>query len=420
MQTTPARSKTSSLVLIGFLFFIFGFITWLNGTLIPFLKTICELNHQQASLVTFAFFISYFVMALPSSAILRFTGYKKGMSMGLGIMAIGCLIFIPAAMQRTYNLFLLGLFTQGLGLSILQTASNPYVTILGPIESAARRISIMGICNKIAGFTSPIIFGALLLGNLDVLSNDLSAMHHTEDKEQLLSAISQRIVNPYLTLTAVLILAALFIWFSPLPDLKEETDRQESSSHTKDSIWAYPHLFLGTLAIFTYVGVEVLAGDYIISLGTYLQLPLSYAKYLTSLTLFFMIAGYFVGVLLTPRYISQENLLKINLILSLILTLGLLSFQGEMAVIMLALLGFTHAIMWPAIWPMSLKDLGRHTKTGSALLIMGIAGGAIIPLIYGYLSDVSGNLQLSFWIMIPCYLYMLYFAVWGHKIRIKK
>src|SRR5690606_31875861 len=196
-------------------------------------------------------------------------------------------------------------------------------------------------------------------------------------------------------------LAAMCILFSPLPDLKGETDRQESSSHTKDSIWAYPHLFLVALAIFTYVGVEVLAGDYIISLGTYLQLPLSYAKYLTSLTLFFMIAGYFVGVLLTPRYISQENLLKINLILSLILTLGLLSFQGEMAVIMLALLGFTHAIMWPAIWPMSLKDLGRHTKTGSALLIMGIAGGAIIPLIYGYLSDVSGNLQLSFWIMIP-------------------
>ncbi len=417
MQQTRPNSILVQLLLVGFLYFVFGFITWLNGTLIPFLKTACQLNYKQASLVTFAFFISYFVMALPSSAILRKTGFKNGMSLGLIIMAAGCIVFIPAALQRNYNIFLIGLFTQGLGLSILQTAVNPYVTILGPIDSAAKRISIMGICNKFAGFLSPIILGSILLSNLDDLNAQVTSTTDPAAQALILDELAARIINPYTVLTIVLLLAALFIRFSALPEVKDDEpgpDADQGIAHR--SLWSHTYLFLGAFAIFTYVGVEVLAGDYIINFGSYLGVPIEYAKYLTSLTLFFMIAGYFLGVFLTPRYLSQEKLLRINLVLSLGLVAGVLTTTGETAVVMLSLLGFTHAIMWPAIWPMSIKGLGRYTKTGSALLIMGIAGGAVVPYLYGALTDASANPQQSFWIMIPCYLYMLFFAFSGHKI----
>ncbi len=336
------------------------------------------------------------------------------MSLGLVIMALGCLTFIPAAMQRNYTFFLIGLFIQGLGLTILQAASNPYVTIIGPIESAAKRISMMGIANKAAGFLSPIILGTILLSNLDNLNEELK--NTTGDNTELLNALADRIINPYIVLTVVLLLVALFIRLSPLPEIKDEEEDAQAEGNSRP-LSSYTYLFLGAFAIFAYVGVEVLAGDYIINYGSYLGVPIEYAKYLTSLTLAFMVAGYFLGVFLTPKILSQEALLRICLVLSLIFITGVLVTDGKTSVLLLSLLGFTHAIMWPAIWPMSIKDLGRHTKIGSALLIMGIAGGAIIPLIYGWLSDMNGgNLKQSFWIMIPCYLYILFFAIKGHKI----
>jgi MFS transporter, FHS family, L-fucose permease len=422
MQNNNRNSYATSIFLVGTLFFIFGFITWLNGTLIPFLKTTCQLNNREATLVTFAFFISYFVMAIPSSAILKKTGFKNGMSLGLIIMAVGCLTFIPAAMQRNYSIFLTGLFIQGLGLSILQTASNPYVTIIGPIESAAKRISLMGICNKAAGFLSPIILGSILLSNMDNMKAELEKNTDPTAQNIILTELSGRIITPYIILTIVLVLVAIFIRYSPLPDV-QDNDNPDAAELVgeKRSLASHTYLILGALAIFAYVGVEVLAGDYIINYGSYLGVPIEYAKYLTSLTLAFMVGGYLLGVVLTPKIMSQEALLRICLLLSLVFIGGVLLTSGKTSVLMLALLGFTHAIMWPAIWPMSIKDLGRHTKTGSALLIMGIAGGAIIPYIYGSISDANGgNLQSAFWIMIPCYLYILFFATIGHKIGWKK
>lgn len=417
MQNDTKKSYAVSLILIACLYFIFGFITWLNGTLIPFLKTACQLNNKQASLVTFAFFISYFVMALPSSAILKKTGFKNGMSLGLIAMATGCVIFIPAAMQRNFTFFLTGLFIQGLGLAILQTAVNPYVTIIGPIESAAKRISMMGIFNKAAGFLSPIILGTILLSNMDTLNKQLANNTDTATNETILNELASRIINPYITLTIVLVIVAILIRISPLPEIhEEEKPEADVTDADRRSLGSFTYLFLGALAIFAYVGVEVLAGDYIINFGSYLGVPIEYAKYLTSLTLAFMVAGYFMGVFLTPKIMSQETLLKICLVLSLVFVSGMLFTTGKTAVLLLSLLGFTHAIMWPAIWPMSIKGLGRHTKTGSALLIMGIAGGAVIPFIYASLADSTGNLQSAFWIMIPCYLYILFFAIKGHKI----
>ncbi len=419
MANNRDKSYGVSIFLIGTLFFIFGFITWLNGTLIPYLKTTCQLDDEQASLVTFAFFISYFVMAIPSSIILKKTGFKNGMGLGLIVMAIGCLIFIPAAQQRNYNYFLTGLFVQGLGLTILQAASNPYVTIIGPIESAAKRISIMGIANKAAGFLIPIILGGILLKNVDKLNEQLAGDISAVQKNEILDTLAQRIISPYIILTVVLVLVAIFIRLSPLPNIKDE-ENETKENEKRRPLSSYTYLFLGALAIFAYVGVEVLAGDYIIRYGQFLDVPTEYAKYLTSLTLFFMVAGYLMGVVLTPKYMSQEKLLRICLIASLVLITGVLLSLGKVSVLLLSLLGFTHAIMWPAIWPMSIKGLGGHTKIGSALLIMGIAGGAIIPLIYGSLSKSSGDLQQSFWIMIPCYLYILFFATKGHLIGYKK
>lgn len=415
MQQGNKNSYATSLFLVGCLFFIFGFITWLNGTLIPFLKAACQLNNFQSYFVTFAFFISYFVMAIPSSVILKKTGFKKGMSLGLVAMAAGTILFIPAAMQRNYALFLAGLFTQGLGLAILQTAVNPYVTILGPEESAARRISIMGVANKAAGILSPIILASILLSNIDGINEQLATATDAAAKDQLLDELARRIINPYIVLTITLLLLALLIRISPLPEVDEEEENPDTEKAGTASLAQHPYLFLGAIAIFFYVGVEVIAGDSIISYGTYLGISIDTAKFFTSLTLGFMVAGYFLGIILTPKIISQETALKICAVLGITFTIGVLTTSGITSVFFLAALGLAHSIMWPAIWPMSLKGLGKFTKRGAAFLIMGIAGGAIMPLLYGWLGDKS-NLQTAYWMMIPCYLYILYFAVSGHRV----
>jgi glucose/galactose transporter len=418
-MTNPKQSYTTSLILVGCLYFIFGFVTWLNGSLIPFLQTACELTDFQAYLVTFAFYISYFVMALPSSYILNKTGFKKGMSLGLVIMAIGSIIFIPAANERNYVYFLTGLFMQGVGLAVLQTAVNPYVTILGPEETAAKRISIMGIANKAAGISSPLILASVLLQGIDPLNEQLKNITDTAQRSQLLNELAQRIVNPYIIMTIVLVILALLILASPLPNLKdEEVNPEELQNKEKSSITAHPYLFLGAIAIFLYVGVEVIAGDTIINYGKYFNMPMDNAKFFSSITLSCMVGGYFLGIALMPKVISQETALKICAILGLVLTTGVLLTSGLTSVILVATLGIAHSLMWPAIFPMSLKGLGRHTKRGAAFLIMGIAGGAILPLIYGQLADMT-NRQMAYLIMLPCYLYILYFAVKGHLVGYK-
>lgn len=419
MQNEKKQSYTTSLVLVGCLFFVFGFITWLNGTLIPFLKAACELTNFQSYFVTFAFFISYFVMALPSSAILKKTGFKKGMSLGLLVMALGAILFIPAAMQRNYVLFLTGLFTEGLGLAILQTAVNPYVTILGPEESAASRISMMGIANKAAGMLGPAYMAGILLTGIDDIKEKVATATDPAVKEQLLNELSNRIINPYIVLTIVLVVLAMLVRFSPLPDLNDEDENPDADTSVHPSLGHHTYLFLGALAIFFYVGVEVIAGDSIISYGTSMGIPIDEAKWFTSFTLGCMVAGYFCGIFLTPRILSQETFLRICTIMGTLLVLGVITLHGKASIYCLAALGFAHAIMWPAIWPMSLKGLGKFTKTGSALLIMGIVGGALIPLLYGKLVDSMGN-QQAYWVMLPCYFYILFFATMGHKIGYKK
>lgn len=418
-------SKKTNLLpifILGALFFIFGFVTWLNGTLIPYLKIACELDTFQSLLVAFAFYISYFVMALPSSWILERTGYKRGMMLGLLVMAVGALIFIPAAQSRTYGLFLTGLFIIGTGLSVLQTASNPYVIILGPIESAAKRISIMGICNKVAGVLAPIILGAIILADADTFVAGLGQLS-PEAKALQLDSLASRVIMPYSAMAAVLVALALMIRFSPLPEIEAEEEVVDDSPTAvhKTSVLQFPNLVLGVVALFVYVGAEVIAGD---TIGTYGQsqgIPLSEAKSFTSYTLAAMVIGYIVGIIAIPKYITQERALTASAIVGVVFSLIVLLTQGYASVFFVAMLGLANALVWPAVWPLAVGGLGKFTKTGAALLIMAIAGGALMPLLYGRLADLPAvGPKLAYAILIPCYLFVLYYGMKGHKIGSQK
>ena len=302
-----ANSYTYSLFIIGTLFFIFGFVTWLNGTLIPFLKLACDLQTDaQALLVTFAFYMAYFFLAIPSSYILSRTGFKKGMALGLLVMAGGALLFIPAAYSRSFGVFLTGLFVQGMGLSLLQTASNPYISIIGPIESAASRISIMGICNKVAGALSPLILSAIVLSDASAIEVQIQEATDAAMRSELLGNLAQRIITPYLVMAGVLVLLAVMIRFSALPEIENDSEELADTalSQNKTHVLQFPHLVLGAVCIFVYVGVEVMAGDVIGPYGKAQGISLDETKNFTSFTLWSMVAGYMVGIATIPKYIQ--------------------------------------------------------------------------------------------------------------------
>jgi FHS family L-fucose permease-like MFS transporter len=414
----PASSQQNrSIVIIGSLFFIFGFVTWLNSVLIPYLKISCELTNFEAYLVAFAFYISYLVMAIPSAWVLKQTGFKKGMSAGLLVMGVGALLFVPAALTRTYGLFLLGLFVQGTGLAVLQTAANPYITILGPRESAAKRISIMGICNKVAGALAPIALGAVALKDADALVKRLGSLSAAAKAAEL-DALAARVVTPYLLMLGVLVVLAALIYFSSLPEI--DTDHEDeavaAANTNKSSVFHFPHLILGALAMFFYVGVEVIAGDTIISYGASQGIALATAKFFTTCTLVAMIVGYGVGIVAIPRFISQEKALQVSAVTGVLFALGALFTTGYTSVLFISLLGLANSLIFPAIWPLAIDGLGRFTKLGSSLLIMAIAGGAVLPPLYGLLADYSSP-QRAYWLVIPCYLFLLFYGAAGHKFR---
>lgn len=421
----PSSTYVQQMLIICALFFVFGFITWLNGTLIPFLQLACDLDDKQALFVTFAFYIAYAVFALPSSTILKKTGFKNGMALGLFIMAIGCAIFIPAAQQRDFVFFLTGLFIQGAGLAILQTASNPYVAIIGPIESAAQRISIMGICNKVAGALSPLILGAIVLKDANEVEDKLAVATNQIERLSLLDELAGKVILPYIILALALSLVAFLVKKSSLPEIDaEKEDISEAGTtirNTRTSVLAYPHLVLGVICLFLYVGVEVMAGDVIGNYGRAMGMSFQETKYFTTFTLAAMLVGYIIGIYTIPKYISQQTSLKLAAILGMVFTLGAYFTEGYTAVTFIALLGLANAPMWPAIFPLAINKLGRFTKTGSALLIMGIAGGAIIPQIYAHLKSDFGiaNNTAFLWCMLPAYLYIFYYAVKGYKMGLK-
>lgn len=420
MSENNKASVSYQIAIIGVLFFIFGFITWANGSLIPYLKIACELSSTQSYYVASAFFAAYFIMAIPSSLILKKTGFKNGMSLGLFVMALGALLFIPAAQTRTYNLFLLGLFIIGTGLALLQTAANPFVTVLGPIESAAQRISIMGICNKIAGICAIYVLGSITLKDADGIQAKLLTLTGAAKATEL-DALAARVIQPYMILASILAVLAVIIYFIKMPDVhEEETNVDSELSKSKSSIFQFPHLLLGALAIFFYVGVEVISYDTFAGFGEYLGYKLDIARNFATYTGYALLAGYIFNIVAIPSFISQQKAMFWLTMLSMVLVILSVFTTGKTAVVCFMLLGFSNAIMWPAIWPLAIDGLGKFTKTGSALLIMGIVGGAVLPPLYGKISELINNKQMAYIIMIPAYLFILYYAMAGHKVGREK
>lgn len=428
-MTKSNQNFMYQITIIGILFAVFGLVTWLNGILIPFLKTSCELTDQQSYYVATAFFAAYFFLALPSSFILNKLGTKMGMSVGLVIMALGCFLFIPAANARSFPLFLSGLFVIGTGLALLQTAANPYVSVIGSPDSAATRISIMGICNKLMGIVGNLILASVLIKDSDkALKEQIATMTDLAEKSRALDTIASRVVMPYALLGIFLVIVAVVIYKSSLPDIREETGSENDAdtplSRTKTSVLQFPHVILGALAIFFYVGAEVIAGDLIGTYGKNLGIAEDRTKYFTSFGLIGLLAGYAANIILIPRVVKQETWLTVSAILGILMSIATLFVAPEIAIALIVALGFANAVMWPAIFPLGIKDLGRFTSTGSALLIMGIVGGAILPPFYGWLYETSGlglDFRASFSvIMVICYAYILWFGLLGHKIGLKK
>ncbi|MBD1422816.1 sugar MFS transporter [Sphingobacterium chuzhouense] len=421
------RETTISIGIIALLFFIFGFLSWINAILIPYFKIACELTHFQSYLVAFAFYIAYFVMSVPSSYLLKAVGFKKGMMVGFLALATGAFIFIPAAMTRTYEVFLAGLFTIGVGLAILQTAANPYITILGPKERAAQRISIMGICNKFAGILAPILFAAAVLRPTDQAMFDSLADMTDTDRAAALDELIRRVIVPYAVVGVAMLLIGIGVRYSPLPEINtdEESEEVAETNSNKTSIFQFPHLILGAVAIFIHVGAQVISIDTIINYAGSMGISLVEAKVFPSYTLAMAIVGYFLGIAVTPRLISQTTLLQIVTVLGAVLSLLIVYAKGEVTFLghtadisiwFITLLGISNSLTWAGIWPLALDGLGRFTKVGASLMIMGLCGNAILPMVYGYFADGYG-LREAYWVLLPCYLYLVYYAVYGHKIR---
>ena len=432
-NATESHSKRMmyiAIAIVGMMFFIFGFVSWVNAILIPYFRIACELTNFQSYLVTFAFYIAYLVMSIPASFVLKRAGFKKGIMYGFFCMVTGAMLFVPAALIRTYWFFLIGLFSIGTGLTILQAAANPYITIVGPIESAAKRISIMGICNKFAGIIAPLIFAAIILKSSDsVIFEQLNVGAFSEaEKDVVLDGLIRRVIWPYSILSIFLFAVGIFIRYSVLPEINQEEENKEvetddGKSHT--SILQFPYLLMGAVAMFLHVGTQVIAIDTIIGYANSMHMDLLEAKVFPSYTLTATICGYIMGIILIPKYLSQKRAFQICCTLGLIFSLGVVlsnmqvSFWGHdanLSIWFLVLLGFPNSLIYAGIWPLSIRGLGRFTKIGSSLLIMGLCGNAILPLIYGHFADLF-SVKQAYWVLIPCYLYLMFFSLYGHKIE---
>lgn len=421
------RSTVMGIAMIGVVFFIMGFVSWVNSILIPFFKLACQLTTFQSYFVTFAFYIAYLFMSVPVAYMLKHTGYKRGLTYGFMMLATGAALFVPAAMCRAYPLFLTGLFTMGTGLAVLQSAANPYITIIGPIETAARRISIMGVCNKFAGIISPLIFSAVVLGKSKIIVEQLQHNMLTgEDKEIALRMLLDKVIMPYTVLAILLVCIGLWIYFSKLPDINPE-DEDESVTHAnegKTSIFHFPYLVLGVIALFFHVGSQVIAIDTIISYAESMGIGLDEAKVFPSFTLGATLIGYLLGITLIPKWISQKNALIVCTVIGLILSLGVvfihkdvcfLGHQSTLSIWLLAALGFPNSLIYAGIWPHAIRNLGRFTKIGSSMLVMALCGNAIMPQVYAFVA-LKTSLQMGYIVLIPCFIYLIWYATCGYKI----
>ncbi|WP_217876111.1 N-acetylglucosamine MFS transporter NagP [Pseudoalteromonas shioyasakiensis] len=413
------------MVLAGSMFFILGCITWLNGAITPFLQQMLELSPLQASFIISSFYIAVTVAGIPSAMLIKRVGYKNGMAIGCAIMALSALMYIPAAKLQMIEIFLFAQLMIGVGQTVLQTAVNPYVVKMGSEKSAAVRVCIMGLLNKFAGVIVPVIFAAVVVSGVVDGAGKLSQ----EQKDIMANSL----IMPYVLIAALIMLFAAFAKFAPLPDLVFDEDETSNGKGEIKETLAHPHLVLGVVGIALYVAVEVIAAD---TIGSYaLQIGVADYSVMTSYTMACMLIGYAIGILTIPRFMSQQTALLMSgiagIITVMLVVLGsndsfiisnllLVPFGGPQLpdpLLCIALLGFANAMVWPAIWPLALAGLGRLTGTASGLLIMGIAGGALGPLLIG-LGNVAGlGAQGAYIVMIPSYVFILFYALKGHKMK---
>src|SRR5690554_4147751 len=426
-----------SMIILALLYFIFGLVSWVNTILIPYFELTLQLSRFESYLVTFAFYIAYLIMAIPSSYLLNRVGYKKGMMYGLWCMAIGALLFVPAAYWRVYQVFLLGLFLLGVGLAILQSAANPYVTIVGPIESAAKRMSIVGTGNKLAGVIANLIFAAVVIRESDrELMQQIEAGVYTgADLDAALNTLIQGVMTPYLILGIALFIFGVVIRYSPLPELDPSVVNKQSPAdeESRKSIFQYPALILGVLAMFFHIGTQMIAlGTSIQYAGTMGESLAGPAQNIPSYTMLLTFAGYFIGIALIPKYLKQRNALlicaSINLVLStlIITTSGTVNFLGmttDISLWYLVMMGLPNALLYAGIWPLAINGLGRHTNLGSAFLVMALSGSAIMPIVYNAFFELNASLspfeamKYAYWILIPCFAYIVWFGSQGYRIN---
>jgi glucose/galactose transporter len=413
MSSVSEKEQTpwGAVLLFCLLFFVFGFVTWLNGPLIIFVKLAFNLGDVEAFLVPSVFYLSYFFLALPSALVLRETGMKRGMALGLLIMAIGAAGFGEFATLRIFPGALISLFTIGMGVSLLQTAANPYISVLGPIDSGAQRIAMLGLFNKGAGFIAPILVGTLILYGMRDFADKVAATSDLNAKEVILNTFAARVHIPYLIMAGFLACLAIFTWFSPLPALSDDANPDSG----KGSRFAYMQMLLGFLAVFFYVGVEVLVGDGITIYANNFSLPLDQTKYFPSGPLIGMVIGYIVGLICIPRFVSQEKYLTLSALTGIVLAFCALVTRGYASVGFVAALGLANAMMWPAIFPLGIRGLGKLTEFGSAFLVMGISGGSIIPLLFARLKDTYGSQPVYLALAVICYGYVLFFSVFAGR-----
>lgn len=432
------RATVYSMIILALLFFIFGLVSWVNTILVPYFQLTLQLTNFQSSFVTFAFYIAYLVMAIPSSFLLNKVGYKKGMMFGLWFMAIGALLFVPAAYWRTYQLFLVGLFLLGVGLAILQSAANPYVTIVGPMESAAKRMSIVGTGNKLAGVIANLVFAGVVIRESDkVLMREIeSGIYSGASLDAALDNLIKGVMTPYLILAIALFVFGIIIRYSVLPELDPSVvnKRTEEDENSRKTILQYPALILGVVAMFFHIGTQMIALatsiQYAGSMGESLS---GLAKNIPSYTMSLTFIGYFIGIIFIPKYLSQRNALlisaSINLVLSILIitTSGTVNFLGittDISLWYLVMMGLPNALLYAGIWPLAINGLGKLTNLGSAFLVMALCGSAIMPMVYhsivdSYISSPSlfAAMKNAYWILIPSFAYIVWYASFGFRIR---
>lgn len=409
-----------SMVMLGCLYFVFGLVSWVNSILVPYFKVACELQSEvQSYLAQFAFYIAYLVMTIPASALLNRVGYKKGALIGLWILALGAFLFTPAALTRTYNMFLVALFTMGTALAILQTVANPFVTIIGPMESAAKRISIVGICNKFAGILAPLIFSAIVIkpnqAKFDLIQ---SGSLEGSAKDAALSDLLHGVIPPYVVLGVLLLIFGVVFYRSSIKDINPSRTSASADAvqQGRKSVLSYPYLVLGVLALFCHLGTQALSINTIIPFAG--EIGVKATEIFPSLTLACTLLGYFLGVILIPKHLSQQQTLKICTTMGCVFSVLVIVLPPQVGIWFLVLMGIPNSVIYAGIWPLAIHDLGKWTNLGSAILVMALCGSAIFPLVKAAIVDSTGcTLQMSYWILIPAFLYMMFYAFFGHKIN---